>query len=265
VEAIGHLDFVHGKIALRSTGNFQNELSLLLNQFSCRKLEFLQCSSEFLTRSEIALKVGHYDAELPVNNVQFHKILRHNFDSLSFEIDDNFIANSEEPAFLPILSMNRYNSLKWLSVNCGECYDSLMAFLDVIKENCPKLEALTIFVLIPLENDSGVPHVFDADDILNQILHAKGKLQEIVEECRSLTSRLKICSIVPMLYSSANEFSCDWINRAKTMDWFKDAIHKETVKQLGNDLFNICQLESKFTDGFLELDHKTHVYRDLPE
>jgi len=146
VEAIGHLDFVHGKIALGSTGNFQNELSLLLNQFSCRKLEFLQCSSEFLTRSEIALKVGHYDAELPVNNVQFHKILRHNFDSLSFEIDDNFIANSEEPAFLPILSMNRYNSLKWLSVNCGECYDSLMAFLDVIKENCPKLEALTIFL-----------------------------------------------------------------------------------------------------------------------
>jgi len=267
MKTIRHLDLAPGKIGLTLMGKFKADLSLLLGRFSHRKLEFLQCSPYFLARSKVKLKIGQYIAEFPVNNVQLHKVLSHSLDYFSCGIDDSFIAkvDSDEAASLPSLSLEQCNSLKWLHVMCKQHYASLMEFLDLVKEKCSKLKALRVFVVIPPENDFNMPLVFDADDILNQISYAKGKIQKIVEKCRPLTSSLEIVSFVSMRYDSNNEFSCDWIEKAKTMDWFKDAIHEETVQQWENHAFNVCQLSGKFCDGFLELDHKTMVFRNSPE
>jgi len=261
MEAIGHLDFVDGKIALALSGDFQTELSLLFDQFSRRKLDYLQCSPDFLTRSGVKLKIGHYGTKLPINNVQLHKILSHNPDSFACSIDGNFIADANSNEAASLQRLDRCDSLKWLHVTCNRHYPSLMAFIDVIKGKCSKFKELSIYVVITRDNDHNMPCVSAADEILEHLVYAKGKIQEIVEKCRPLASNLKISSTVPMVYNSDDEFSYDWIERAKTMDWFKDAIHDETLAQGVNRSFNVCQVRSKFVDGFLELDNKSKVYR----
>jgi len=200
-----------------------------------------------------------------IKNVQLQKILSHTLDSVCCMIDGNFIAEmgSDETASLPSSNSDHCNSLKWLDVICNRHY--VMAFLDVVKDKCSKLKELRVSVMIARVDNPNMPHVFDTDGILDHVLAAQGKFQEIVEKCHPLTSRLKIFSIVPMLYNSNDEFSCDWIERAKTIDWFKDATHEELVEQVGNRQFNVCQLSSTFYDGFLELDHKTMVFHLSPE
>jgi len=258
MKAIGHLDLASDKIALGFKGNFQTEFSLLLDHFSRRKLDYLWGSADFMTRSDVSLKMGNYDAEIPVNNVQLHKIFGHNLDALRCIIDDSFI---NEPASLSSLSSDDCNSLKWFHIICNQHYTSLMLFLDVIKDKCPKLKEIRIDVVITRENSPNMPRVSNVDEILDHILYAKGKMQKIIEKCRSVTSRLKIGSNVQLFYNSVNQFSCDWIEQAKTIDWFKDATHEELVEKLGNRAFNIYQLSSKFYDGFLELDHEIKLYR----
>jgi len=140
-----------------------------------------------------------------------------------------------------------------------------MAFLDVVKDKCSKLKQLSVYVIIPRGNTYAIPLVSYSDKIFEHVVYAKGKIQEIVEKCRLLVSNLQIHSILLLTYRPEREVSYEWIEQAKAIDWFKDAIPEQALVRLADRPHHVRQLSSKFYDGFLELDHKTKVYRALPE
>jgi len=257
------LDLAPGKVALEIHDKFKSSFSLLLNRFSRRKLDFLMCELDFLIRSDVTLEIGHFNMPYMINKIQLSKVLSHNLDSLEINIDEDFIAEPNPDKIAPLQSSKPdvCGSLKHLNVCCRRSYDSFMELLDMVKGRCLKLETLHTDILFSQEVASDFVVVSDADEIMDHILAANGKIQEIVEKCRPFVSNLQIDSIVSLIYRPNREFSCDWIGRAKTMDLFKDAIHEETFDLLLNLPSNVCKLTSKFYNGFLEMAHKTKVYR----
>jgi len=103
--------------------------------------------------------------------------------------------------------------------------------------------------------------VSDADEVLYHILAAREKIQATIEKCRPLVSKLKVDSYLLLRYASNDEFSCEWIDRAKTLEFFEDSIHQDSIEQINGHPVYVCTLDSKFNDGFLDLKHSTMVAR----
>jgi len=102
--------------------------------------------------------------------------------------------------------------------------------------------------------------VSDADEILDHCLAAQEKIQAIAEKCRPLVSKLKISSILPLIYIPDDELTCEWIDRAKSLEFFKNSIHTDSIEQVDGLSLYICHLDSKYDDGFLELEQSTSVF-----
>jgi len=155
--------------------------------------------------------------------------------------------------------------LKHLDVGCQANFDSLIALLDDVKIRCLKLKTLTVCILLSRDNTPNALPVSDTDEILDHILASREKIQAIVEKCRPLVSKLKIISYLQLLYISGDELTCDWVERVKTLDLFKDSIHQNRIEHMHGLWVYICKLDSKFSDGFLELKHSTTLYRVIQQ
>jgi len=200
-----------------------------------------------------------------VNRAQFRKILRHNIESLQVEIAENFIVKLNERASRKSSKQSVCESLKDLKIVCGTNYGPLMSLLDDIKDRCVKLKTLNVEIILSEGNPLGVMLVFYANGIMDRVLVAHEKIRAIMEKCRPLVSSLKLSSLLSLYYHSDEQFSCDWIKRAKSLDLFRSSEHLDLIEHEHNLLAFRCNLRSEFEDGFLQLAHSTEVVRVIPE
>jgi len=264
-KCVESLDYVKGKVALVFSKEIAPEFEYLLNHLVNRRLEFLFCTSDLLAELDVPLKIGHCVSSLFTNSVQFHKILRHSIESLEVEIDNDFSANLGERASRKRLKPDTCDSLKKLKVACHRSHDSFMVFLDDVKGRCPKLKMLDVKTTFSQDDMVEVMPVLDADEISDHLLAAHEKIRAITEKCRPLVSHLKVSSLLSLYYHSYDEFSCDWIKRANSLDLFKASGHQHSIVQEDGTSFDVCKLTSKFENGFLQLEHSTEVGRFIPE
>jgi len=254
-----------GKVALVLSKETASEFEYLLNHLTNRRLDILVCVSDLLAELGAPLKIGHCVSSSIVNRAQFRKILCHNIESLQVEIDENFVVNLNERASRKSSKQSVCDSLKKLKVSCGMNYESLMSLLDDVKVRCPNLKMLDIEIILSQDNILGVMPVFHADELLDHVLTAQENIREILGKCRPMVPRLKVSSLLRLFYLPADELSCDWINRARTLDLFRISDHQDVIEQEDQFSTKLCQLTSKFDDGFLQLEHVTEVGCSIPE
>jgi len=266
-KSIKHLDLTKGKVALIIEREVTTGFADLMGCFANRRLEILLCESNLLTELNVPLQVGHYFPASIVRNVQLHNILRHSIKSLEIYVGGQFVANFDESASPKCLKPIVCNSLKKLKVDFDANYGSLMQLLDDVKDRCPKLNTLDAKITLSRNDMSIISLVSDADEIMEHVLATQEKIQAILKKCRLLARKLKIVSELCLQCKPEfdDEFSCNWIERAKSLDLFKESVHQDRVEQLGDHAFSICQLDTKFSDDLLEFEHSTKVYRFIPE
>jgi len=266
-KCVKNLDCTKGKVAMMLNEEITTGFADLMGRFANRRLEFLWGPTGLLTSLNVPFQIIYYTPRSVVSNAQFHEILRYNIEFLEIEIGQHFAANLNEPASPKRLKPNVSDSLKKLKVVCNPYYDSLMSLLDDIKDRCPNLKALDVEITLSRADMSPISFISDADEIMENVLAVSEKIQAIVKKCRLLVSKLKISSELRLFYElgDEDEFSCDWIDRAKTLEFLKDSVHEDGDGRIGVIAVNFCQLDSKFSDDFLELDHSTKVFRLILE